>query len=42
MFEDIITEMLDELQGPRRAELERLIQRSAAMQNQNKDDERVA
>lgn len=41
MFEDIITEMLDELQGPRRAELERLIQRSAAMQNQNKDDERV-
>jgi DNA-directed RNA polymerase specialized sigma24 family protein len=42
MFEDIITEMLDELQGPRRAELERLIQRSAAMQNQNRDDERVA
>lgn len=42
MFEDIITEMLDELQGPRRAELERLIQRSAAMQNQNKDNERVA
>ena len=42
MFEDIITEMLAELQGPRRAELERLIQRSAAMQNQNQDDERVA
>jgi hypothetical protein len=42
MFEVIITGMLDELQGPRRAELERLIQRSAAMQNQNKDDERVA